>query len=126
VPFHCDKVFVYTRFCTVTETANLYSRCDDFGEAFFLFSLLQNYMERKYRLIHFVVISHEVVPTDTSTVRKHKVPIKLVVLWGRPISSLMYNPLYLSLTSLNTHLYCSVRLWQWLTHYPSLTLHVIR
>jgi len=94
------KFYVYTRFCTVTETANLCSRCDDFGGSFLsLFLLLQNYMERKYRLIHFVVISHEVVPTDTSTVRKHKVPIKLVVLWGRTISSLMYNPLYLSLAS---------------------------
>lgn len=58
---------LYTRVCTVTETANIYTRCDDFGEAFFL-SLLENYMERKYRLIHFVVISHEVVPTDSSTV----------------------------------------------------------
>jgi hypothetical protein len=69
-------------------------------------------MERKYRLIHFVVISHEVVPTDTSTVRKHKVPIKLAVFWGRPISSLMYNSLHLSPISFNTHLHCSIPLWQ--------------
>ena len=99
---------LYTRFCAVTETANLYSRCDDFWGSFLF--LLQNYTERKYRLIHFVVISHEVVPTDTSTVRKHKVPIKVVVFWDRPISSLMYNPLYLSLTSFNTQLYCSIGL----------------
>lgn len=75
---------LYTPFCSVTVTANLYSRCEDFGEAFsfFFFFFFAELHGKKYRLIHFVVISHEVVPTDTSTIRKHKVPIKLVVLRG--------------------------------------------
>jgi hypothetical protein len=117
---HSTVTKLYTRFCYVTETTNLYSRCDDFGETFFLLCL-QNYMEKKYRLIHFVVISHEMVTTDTCTVRKHKVTTKLVVLWDRPISSLLYNPLYLSFTSLNTYSQFYKCLCQWLTHYPALT-----